>query len=58
MIATLLEWVYYGFKAIGLFDKLLAVHRAKEVQNAQTSINSLDDAAVDKRLRSEYERID
>lgn len=56
MIATLLEWCYYGLKAIGLWDKLLAVHKAKEINNAIAADNRLSDSVVSDRLRNEFTR--
>ncbi len=56
MLTLLLEALYYGLKSVGLLDKLLAVHRAKEAQNALQTDNCLDDDAAAQRLRSKYQR--
>lgn len=55
MLPTLLEYLYYGLKALGLFDKLLVIHHTHEVNDAIQKINSMSDTDVVDGLRK-YER--
>lgn len=54
MLAYLLETLYYGLKAIGLWQRLLAVHKAKEISNVQSAINRMSDAELVQRLRTDF----
>jgi hypothetical protein len=56
MLPALFEALYYGLKAIGLWEGLLTVHKAKEAQDVQTRDVSLSDDDAVKRLHAEYNR--
>lgn len=55
-LSVIVEAAYYCLKYIGLWDKLLAVHKAKEMQDVQTKDVSLSDRDAIAELQSKYQR--